>query len=85
MKIHGFVVKITERNLCKWMRLKNVNQLAELRSSRSKVMLPEVMLPETKVMLPEIQWHVARNSWSCRPKSPKNQVRVNSLGAYVRN
>ena len=42
----------------------------ELRSSRPKVMLPEVMLPETGVMLPEILCHVARKSWSCRPKSP---------------
>ena len=38
------------------------------RSSRPKVMLPEVMLPETGVMLPEIHCHVARNPESCRPK-----------------
>ena len=38
------------------------------RSSRPKVMLPEVMLPETGVMLPEIHCHVARNPESYRPK-----------------
>ena len=43
--------------------------IEELRSSRPKVMLPEVMLPETRVMLPEILCHVARKSWSCRRMS----------------
>ena len=32
-----------------------------LRSSRPKVITPEVMSPETRVMLPEIHSHVARN------------------------
>ena len=45
----------------------------ELRSSRPKVMLPEVMLPEIKVMLPEIHCHFARNSWSCRPRLNQSQ------------
>ena len=39
-----------------------------LRSSRPKVISPEVMSPETRVMLPEIHSHVARNPKSCRPK-----------------
>ena len=38
------------------------------RSSRPRVMLPEVMLPETGVMLPEFHCHVARNPESYRPK-----------------
>ena len=38
------------------------------RSSRPKVILPEVMLPETGVMLPGIHCHVARNPESYRPK-----------------
>ena len=39
-----------------------------LRSSRPKVMSPEVMSPETRVVLPEIRSRVARNPKSCRPK-----------------
>ena len=39
-----------------------------LRSSRLKVISPEVMSPETRVMSPEIYSHVARYFGSCRPK-----------------
>ena len=42
--------------------------LVGVRSSRSKVISPEVMSPETIVMLPEIHSHVARNPKSCSPK-----------------
>ena len=38
------------------------------RSRRPKVILPEVMLPETGVILPEIHCYVARNPESHRPK-----------------
>ena len=38
------------------------------RSSRPKVISPEVMSPETRVMSPEIYSHVARYLESCRPK-----------------
>ena len=44
------------------------NALTGLRSSRPKVISPEVMSPETRVMLPEIHIHVARYLESCRPK-----------------
>ena len=37
-----------------------------LRSSRPKVISPEVMSPETRVMSPEIYSHVARYLESCR-------------------
>ena len=37
----------------------------DLRSSRPKVISPEVMFPETRVMSPEIHGHVARNFIEC--------------------
>ena len=46
----------------------NGELVAGNRSSRPRVMLPEVMLPETGVMLPEFHCHVARNPESYRPK-----------------
>ena len=43
-----------------------------LRSSRLKVISPEVMSPETRVMSPEIYSHVARYFGSCRPNAQKD-------------
>ena len=42
--------------------------LSALRSSRPKVISPEVMSPETRVMSPEIYSHVARYLESYRPE-----------------
>ena len=46
--------------------------LSGLRSSRLKVISPEVMSPETRVMSPEIYSHVARYFGSCRPNAQKD-------------
>ena len=57
--IISFYVLNLKRNL------KTVIIINGNRSSRPKVISPEVMSPGTRVMLPEIHSHVARNFIEC--------------------
>ena len=52
------------------------------RSSRPKVISPEVISPGTRVMSPEIHSHVARNPKSCRPQVISPETRVMSPEIY---
>ena len=59
---------IMEVQYCKFYFLLQTGQYFVLRSSRPKVISPEVVSPETRVMSPEIYSHVAQYFESCRPK-----------------